>query len=93
MSKVNNKEYADKIRMIAMSIYIAADDIAGDTNGVIDITVSFNVKSDAYDTEIPTYSVERNHYPQAELLDAYLKARGAASKCEVRMVAPPAKED
>lgn len=77
------KIFADKIRMIAKSIYNAADDIAGNTEGVVRISVSFDVNTEMFDTEIPTYTVEREHYPEQVLLDAYVRARNAAVEAQV----------
>lgn len=86
MAKIASKDkkiFADKIRMIAQSIYNAADDIAGNTDGVVRISVSFDVNTEMYDPEIPTYTVEREHYPEQVLLDAYVRARNAATEAQV----------
>ena len=67
------KIFADKIRMLAKSIYDAADDIAGTTDGCVEISVSFDIEteSDHVDAEFPTYTITRRHYPQRKLVEEF----------------------
>ena len=76
MSNKDNKIFADKIRMIAKSIYESADDIAGNTEGCIDISVSFTIETNGIDADIPTYDVTRTHYPKRKLLEDYIFGKG-----------------
>lgn len=70
---VGKKIFADKIRMLAKSIYDAADDIAGTTEGCVEISISFDVETEGYSTEFPTYTIERRHYPRKDLIDEFIK--------------------
>lgn len=76
MAKIINegkKIFADKIRMIAKSIYDAADDIAGTTDGCTEIEVSFNIETETESgPELPTYTIVRRHYPAKELIEEFL---------------------
>lgn len=69
------KIFADKIRMMARSIYDAADDIAGTTDGCVEISISFDIEteSDHVDAEFPTYTITRRHYPRKDLIEEFLK--------------------
>ena len=75
MAKIISKDkkiFADKIRIIAKSIYDAADDIAGTTDGCVEIEVSFDIETETESgPELPTYTVVRRHYPQKELIDEF----------------------
>lgn len=69
----DKKIFADKIRMIAKSIYDAADDIAGTTEGCIEIEVSFYVETETEcSPEPPSYTITRRHYPRKELIEEFL---------------------
>lgn len=83
---VNGKSYADMIRMIAKSIYDAADDIAGKTEGCTEIEISFDIETAGYDTEFPTYTVTRRHYPEKQLIEDFLRMRSASRTEEERPV-------
>lgn len=76
---------ADMIRMIAKSIYDAADDIAGKTEGCTEIEISFDIESGNY-TEFPTYTVTRRHYPERQLIEDFIRMRGATKTEETRPV-------
>jgi hypothetical protein len=67
------KLFADQIRMLAKSIYDAADDIAGETDGCVEISVSFDIETAGFTTECPTYTIERRHYPRKDLIDEFIK--------------------
>jgi len=69
----DKKIFADKIRMIAKSIYDAADDIAGTTDGCVEIEVSFNIETETESRpELPTYTIVRRHYPARELIEEFI---------------------
>ena len=69
----DKKIFADKIRMIAKSIYDAADDIAGTTEGCVEIEVSFNIETETESgPELPTYTIVRRHYPAKELIEEFI---------------------
>lgn len=84
---VNNRRYADMIRMIAKSIYDDADDIAGKTEGCTEIEISFDIETitDKY-AEFPTYTVTRRHYPRKDLIEDFIRMRGASETEEERPV-------
>lgn len=63
------KIFADKIRMLAKSIYDAADDIAGTTDGCVEISVSFDIETES--AEFPTYTITRRHYPQRKVVEEF----------------------
>lgn len=66
------KIFADKIRMIAKSIYDAADDIAGTTDGCTEIEVSFDIETETESgPELPQYEIVRRHYPAKELIEEF----------------------
>jgi hypothetical protein len=79
---VNGRSYADMIRMIAKSIYDAADDIAGKTEGCTGIEISFDIETAAFNTECPTYTVTRRHYPRMKLIDEFLNKSKETSETE-----------
>ena len=83
---VNGKSFADVIRMMAKSIYDDADDIAGKTEGCTEIEISFDIETAGYDTEFPTYTVTRRHYPRRNLIDDFIRMRGASESEEERPV-------
>lgn len=78
------KIFADKIRMLAKSIYDAADDIAGTTDGCVEIEVSFNIETetDSVEAEFPTYVVTRRHYPQRKLVEEFFERMHDTSEHE-----------
>lgn len=84
MSEVmNNKDkkiFADKIRMIAKSIYDAADDIAGTTEGCTEISINFTIESESYEPELPQYEIVRRHYPERQLIEDFIRMRGATEE-------------
>jgi hypothetical protein len=67
------KIFADQIRMLAKSIYDAADDIAGETDGCVEISISFDIETAGFNTTCPTYTIERRHYPRKDLIDEFIK--------------------
>ena len=83
---VNGRSYADMIRMIAKSIYDAADDIAGKTEGCTGIEISFDIETAAFNTECPTYTVTRTHYPERQLIEDFIRLRGATKTEEKQPV-------
>lgn len=83
---VNGRSFADMIRMMAKSIYDDADDIAGKTEGCTEIEISFDIEPAGYDTEFPTYTVTRRHYPRKNLIDDFIRMRGASETEEKRPV-------
>lgn len=78
------KIFADKIRMMAKSIYDAADDIAGTTDGCVEISIEFDIEteSDHVDAEFPTYTITRRHYPRKDLIDEFLKRMSDTAETE-----------
>ena len=84
---VNGRSYADMIRMIAKSIYDDADDIAGKTEGCTEIEISFDIETstDKY-ADFPTYTVTRRHYPRKDLIEDFIRMRGASETEEERPV-------
>lgn len=82
------KIFADKIRMMAKSIYDAADDIAGTTDGCVEISIEFDIEteSDHVDAEFPTYTITRRHYPRKDLIDEFLKRMSDTSSTEEKRV-------
>lgn len=82
-----NKIFADKIRMLAKSIYDAADDIAGTTEGCVEIEVSFTIDTETESSpELPQYEIVRRHYPERQLIDDFIRMRGASETEEKRPV-------
>ena len=81
MSEVTNNKgkdiFADKIRMIAKSIYDAADDIAGTTEGCTEISINFTIETESYEPELPQYEIVRRHYPERQLVEDFIRMRGA----------------
>lgn len=86
VQKDSKKIFADQIRMLAKSIYDAADDIAGTTDGCVEISISFDIETAGFNTECPTYTVERRHYPRKDLIDEFIRMRGASETVEERPV-------
>lgn len=84
MNRDGKKIFADKIRMLAKSIYDAADDIAGTTDGCVEIEVSFNIETetDSVEAEFPTYVVTRRHYPQRKLVEEFFERMHDTSEHE-----------
>lgn len=81
------KIFADKIRMLAKSIYDAADDIAGTTDGCVEIEVSFTIETETDGSpELPQYEIVRRHYPERQLIDDFIRMRGASETEEKRPV-------
>jgi len=81
------KIFADKIRMLAKSIYDAADDIAGTTDGCVEIEVSFTIDTETENSpELPQYEIVRRHYPERQLIDDFIRMRGASETEEKRPV-------
>lgn len=80
---VGKKIFADKIRMLAKSIYDAADDIAGTTEGCVEISISFDIETEGFTTECPTYTVERRHYPRKDLIDEFIKRIHDTAETEI----------
>lgn len=77
------KIFADKIRMLAKSIYDAADDIAGTTEGCVEISISFDVETDGFTTECPTYTVEKRYYPRKDLIDEFIRRIHDTAETEI----------
>ena len=86
MSNESKNMFADKIRMIAKSIYDAADDIAGTTEGCTEIEVSFNIETETFDPELPQYEIVRRHYPEKKLVDDFIRMRGATEDRTIKEV-------
>lgn len=86
MAETVNKDkkiFADKIRMLAKSIYDAADDIAGTTDGCIEISVSFDIETETEEyAGLPTYTVVRRHYPQKDIVDDFFNRMSDTSETE-----------
>lgn len=80
---IGKKIFADKIRMLAKSIYDAADDIAGTTEGCVEISISFDVETEGYSTEFPTYTIERRHYPKRKLIEEFLERMNSTVDTEI----------
>lgn len=78
------KIFADKIRMMAKSIYDAADDIAGTTDGCVEISVSFDIETETETTEFPTYTIVRKHYPQRKLVEEFFDRLADSSETETK---------
>lgn len=78
------KIFADKIRMMAKSIYDAADDIAGTTDGCVEISVSFDIETETETTEFPTYTIVRKHYPQRKLVEEFFDRLADTSETETK---------
>lgn len=83
MNKNGKKIFADQIRMMAKSIYDAADDIAGDTEGCVEIEVSFNIETQTETTEFPTYTITRRNYPQRKLIEEFLERLNSTADTEI----------
>lgn len=83
----DKKIFADKIRMIAKSIYDAADDIAGTSEGCTEIEVSFTIETETEcGPELPQYEIVRRHYPERQLIDDFIRMRGATEDRTIKEV-------
>lgn len=83
------KIFADQIRMLAKSIYDAADDIAGTTDGCVEISISFDIETAGFDPRCPTYTVERRHYPRKDLIDEFIGRIHDTAETEVTRLPYP----
>ena len=96
VNRNGKKIFADKIRMLAKSIYDAADDIAGTTDGCVEIEVSFTIETETDNSpELPQYEIVRRHYPERQLIDDFIRMRNASGTEEKHPVSidPVAHED
>lgn len=82
------KIFADKIRMIAKSIYNAADDIAGNTDGCTEISINFTIESENDNADLPAYEIVRRHYPERQLVEDFIRMRGATETVEKKYPDP-----